>query len=370
MRNPSILLALSSTLSLAAQQQHDVSWRGAAHSLDELRAQCPAAGPVAARWQTFAAEQHYRLVLADDGLVLAVLPDSFAMKSRTKEHAEVSAMLDLLRDATAVVQPLLGLVPAEQAPVVVVAARDRGRDALLQHVASLDPRLTAWASGPARQVTGFILSEPLVAAWVDDAGGLEEWHRHNELIHRAAQLLLRSRAPQLPPWFALGFGWHVEETVLGGIYCFPHRSGFVWATEHTGWGLALAHDLQPARRKKANLPATLTLGEIAGWEPAAGSDKTFERSKALLAFGLVRFLAHERPHRFAEVASQLDAAIQKGWKRWISEHEWTTDPDYRLPEEQQLEALRMADPEVLAQATKWFLAKKANERRRPPHAKR
>ena len=67
---------------------------------------------------------------------------------------------------------------------------------------------------------------------MENPAGMEEWDIENELVHRLAHLLLLRRFGQQPFWLTMGFSWYVEKEMRGAIYCYPYRSGFVWASEH------------------------------------------------------------------------------------------------------------------------------------------
>jgi hypothetical protein len=360
-----VSLVLSTAASLAGQS---LAWKGAEVPSDQLDALPSQARATVRAWLPFAESTGYRLVLDPAGELLLVLHAGHARKDPRHERPEVRKLVEALSQTQAAVAPLLGEAEDGLAPAVLVATVQADYRALLAQVARLDPRVKGWAEARAGQVAGFVLSEPLVAAWLDDGVGQEEWDPRNELVHRAAQLLLRRRAAQLPPWFALGFGWHVEDLVLGGIYCFPHRQGFVWATEHAGWGKRLAAAFKPSRRKAAGLPAELTMAEFGAWDPMRETGD-FDVDRALIAFGAVRFVAVWHPQDFAGLARGFDAAIRSGWKVTISATEWTTDPDYQLPVEAQLEVLEAVEPGFLSAVTAAFVrdvlgpARRADRRR-------
>jgi hypothetical protein len=342
-------------------QATDAVWRGNSVATEALASAQPAAAAALRAWSGFAGPRGYRLVLADDGDTLLVLSGTYARRKPKKEHNDVEVMLKAVRGAAACVQRCVA-PPAAAPPVVVACVKTVDYPALLQFVAGLDARNQEWCQRTATTVAGFVLSQPLVAAWIEDPSGVDEWHPVNELVHRTAQLLLRRHAGRLPDWFVLGFGWHVEDTVLQSIYCFPHRASFVSAAEHTDWGLLLAHRFKKGRREESGLPPLLTIEELADWRPAADEEWT-PANGSMLAFGLVRYLAHERPAAVLPFAQQCHAAIEKGSIVKLSEHEWTTNPAFMIPARQQLELLEPHCPNVLAAATAWLQAKKANERR-------
>lgn len=342
-------------------QEATITWRGEVRALDGLGADAALAVPTAKAWLPFANDARCRLVLSDDARVLLVLCETYARRLPKKEHHDVEVMLDLTRNTCAVTDRIFASPPGSS-PLVVLGIRTADYPKLLAQMAKLDPRLENWASGAGQSVNGFILSDPLIAAWIDDPAGVDQWYPCNELVHRTAQLLIRRRAPQLPAWFLLGLGWHVEDTVQSCVYCFPHRSGFVAESDHTDWGLWLANNFKPSRRKKDGKEPLLGMREFADWTPDASKDE-FATGKVYMAFGVARYLAHEHTGAILALAEKFNAAIEKGSKVVISETEWRTVPDYRIPIADQLAMLEEIEGDLLVKATDYFQRKKANERR-------
>ncbi|HLQ37670.1 MAG TPA: hypothetical protein VK348_07705, partial [Planctomycetota bacterium] len=322
---------------LLLAQESTVTWKGEPKTLEALRAEAPAVAETVGNWLHFADALHYRLVLSDDRRVLLGLSDTFARKPR-KEHHEVEVMLELMRDTAMVTDRIIAPAGKEQPPFVIFSVRTADYPKLVAHVGELDSKLQEWAGQAGLLVTGFILSEPLVGAWIEDPAGVDEWHPYNELVHRTAELLIRARAPQLPAWLMLGLGWHVEDTVRSCVYCFPHRSSFVAATDHTDWGLWLANNFKKERREKAKKPAVLGVDEFVAWKPKVERDE-FE-GKAYIAFGVARYLAQEHTVQLQALAEKFNAATLKGSRIMTSETEWRTDPDYQMPAADQLALLQ------------------------------
>jgi hypothetical protein len=302
-------------------------------------------------WLPFAEARGYRLVISEPEDLILLLHAGHARTQARRERPTVQKFVSALTAARGCVGPLLPEAPEDAAPAVLVGTVEADYAELLAHITRVEPRIAGWAAARAGNVAGFVLSEPCVAAWLDDGRGQEEWDARHELVHRAAQLLLRRAAPQQPSWASLGLGWHVEESVLGAIYCFPHRAGFVWAAEHTGWEGRLKTAFQANRRRGRELPPVLGIDEIADWDPMR--DETgFDADRALVAFGLARHLADIGAA--SAVFRDFDAAIRAGWKVRISDTEWTTDPDYRLPPSAQDEILERGEPGFLRAATDAF----------------
>lgn len=345
----------------------ELTWSGRIAPLAEIREQLrDATADAVTTWWSFASEHGYRLVLDDAQTVLLVLHEGHARTRSRRERPSVEKFLAALGEVRELALPLLPEVGGDVPPAVLVGAVEKDYAALLDHVARVEPRIAGWAAARAGSVAGFVLSEPLVAAWLDDGRGQEEWDARHELVHRAAQLLLRRSAPQQPPWVALGFGWHVEDGVLGSIYCFPHRAGFVWAAEHSGWAGRLRTAFQASRRRAAGRPLVVAMDEIAGWDPMRDPEG-FDADRALLAFGLVRHLCDLGAGAAADAFRGFDAAIRAGWKVQLSETEWTTDPDFRLPAARQQEVLDASEEGFLDSATEAFakgrLGRTASRRR-------
>jgi hypothetical protein len=80
----------------------------------------------------------------------------------------------------------------------VIGVRRANYPKVLAQVVAVQPRVKDWTDGAARSVTRLILSNPLVAEFLGDPEGVEEWQIGNDLVHRTARLLVRSSAPQLP----------------------------------------------------------------------------------------------------------------------------------------------------------------------------
>jgi hypothetical protein len=313
-------------------------------------------------WLAFADALGYRLVLSDDCRVLLGLSGTFARTKPKKEHREVEVMLGLIRDTCAVTDRFAGASAKEPPPCVILCARTADYAKVVGQIGSIDPRLKDWSERAGAAAMGFVLSDPLVAAWIEDPVGVQEWHPYNELVHRTAQLIIRERAPRVPAWLLLGLAWHVEDTVRGSIYCFPHRTSFVWATEHTDWGLWLANAFKKERRDKAKRPQTVGIDEFADWRPDSGRDE-YDLGRAYISFGVARYLAHEHTAAVRSLAEKLSAAAEKGSRITVSPTEWRTDPDYHLPSAEQLALLCEIDEQLLAKVTGYFQKRKANERR-------
>lgn len=353
------VLTLLSCLGVCLPAQDEVSWRGELRAIDALDGAPAAVVDTLKAWSPYARERGGRLVLSDDRRILLVVGDNHARKGK-KEPKSIEKMLSKGAETLAATDRFLP--PASDRPLVVVCARTVDYPRLLGHVAVLEPRLVDWASTMANRVTGFALAEPLCAAWIEDPRDVEEWRPENELVHRLAQLTLRSRAKALPDWLLVGMAWHVEDAVCGGIYCFPNRSSFVSVNEHTGWGQQIANQFKAATRKKAGRAPTLQIEEFASWRPGA-SGTEYTDGTVCTVFGIARYLATQHPQAVPALVAAMAKAHEDGSRVWVSEFEWRTDPDYRVPADAQQRMLEAIDPRLMEAASAWFAAKKAADRR-------
>jgi hypothetical protein len=343
-----------------AQDVH-LTWRGEPLTGESL-AQAPTAVRRAiAAWSGFAATTGGRMVLSEDRRTLLVLGAAHLRKLEHKELREVDSRVRMIDQTSTIGDGALPNWPADAVPCVLVGVRSAHYRTLLDHLAVLDPRLADWAASAARQVAGFVLTEPLVGAWIEDPPGVAEWQPHNEMVHRAMQLQVRGRVGDLPAWLTLGMAWHAEDMVCRSIYCFPYRDGFVSVGTHSDWGLWLANEFKKGKRKSKGQPEGITLEEFAMWQPGVSSGE-FDATKALLAFGFTRFLLHEHGPRLAPVLVSIREELERGRITWISANEWTTNPGYQLPAAEQLRLLSVLDPKVLDGATEFLRKKLANRR--------
>ena len=259
---PRGIAAVVATLVLVALSHAGtgVTWKGKKVDLATPPADFPGDAKEAcealAGW---AGEHGYKLDLDRSGRALVL---STANGSKWVKHAESAlALVDELERARAA--PSGPHSPAPEAPpaqpaakwgtserkldtgtfVLVVVKKPEDHGTLLARLAEITPYLASWAKSSTPQ-PGFALGEPLVGAVVLGLPENKEWNAENEFVHRAAELALQRMYGRQPYWLLQGFAWHAEMELRRGIYCFPYRSGFVWAVEHTGWRARVA----PARR--------------------------------------------------------------------------------------------------------------------------
>ena len=194
--------------------------------------------------------------------------------------------------------------------------------------------------------SGFTFETPLVGAWRPVPEN-EEWDERAELINRVARLMLtREYGPQ-PFWLSMGFAWNVEEEMLGGIWCYPFRAGFVWATEHTAW----PKDLKKSFSDRGDYP--LQPDELCEWTP-----RTYDARSAPLAFGMVHFLAEHHPEDLPGLFDAYHKAWSAGSVLVKDDGTWERKPDFSLPVEEQAKLLvRTTRDDLFEQVTKYFSKK-------------
>ena len=172
----------------------------------------------------------------------------------------------------------------------------------------------------------------------------EEWHPDGELVNRIARLLLLRRFGRLPHWFEQGYAWHAEIALRGGVFCFPYRREFVYATEHVGWDAVVRARLA----NRASRP--LVLDEFASWPRHTYSD-TFGK----LSWGMVTFLLHAHPDALPALLESFRVFRDANDRVKVSDSEWHRDPEYSIPLDVQGRLLREhLAPDWLERATRFL----------------
>ncbi len=350
-----IIAFLASFASLDAQTAVDgiVTWREDQRAIESLTAEEGLGpGPIAAvnTWASWAAERDYRLVLTDDGSVLLVFSETYARRQRGRR--EDSTMLRFLSSVEKTIAEVDRLIPpavipdAQSKTIVVIGVRQEHYPDVLEAVATQHETLREWTSAAALSRSGFMLGEPLVAVWIEDPPGMEEWNRENEVVHRVAAELLARYAPNLPKWLQVGVGWHIEDRVMDSIYCLPYRTGFVSVYDHTDWDRNLMQLFKRRRR------TPLELQEVAEWIPREG----YDRDKAYIAFGISRYLADHAPESLPPILRELNEQITEKRKVPTGEYTWIVDTNYSLPIPEQLAFFeKHAGETFLTEVTRFFI---------------
>jgi len=196
-----------------------------------------------------------------------------------------------------------------------------------------DPTLKDWAQ-TAKDQYGFSIPRPLTAAWIEGGRINEEWNAKSELVHRTVGLLMWRNFGELPFWFQLGLCWHVEMELCDGVWCFPYRDGFVWASEHTGWGRTLSSRM----RRRRDVP--FSLGDVTRMTRKVVRTKESDvpyRDEYLLTWGTVRALAWNTDLSFqlSKLCEALrEHRLEKG-RRWVDKENWELILGYSIPVEEQ-----------------------------------
>lgn len=354
----------------------EFEWVGKQHVLENPpESLAPGALRALEFWQPFAERHAYRLILVDDQRIVLLLPDREASATKTvrlveRALARADALLPAPKERrTEPSAPgLPGFSPedlfgdrwqgkrtTDEAP-----ARPRWGDAetaldsetgvlgqfrsMEEYAAALDllgesfPYLGGWLA-EGKDSVGCVLEQPLFAACLESAPGLEEWSLDNELVHRSAQLIVLRRFQQLPPWLTQGIAWNVEFDLLKGIYCFPWRSEFVSAGEHDSWERELRERFS-GRRAELLKAADLT----------ACRRGAFDRGGAIAAFGAVRHLARSSPHALSACAEDL-RFLHRKLGREAAPRGGAVPSDFRLSDEVQRQTL---EEHFGAEVWKWL----------------
>lgn len=329
----------------SAHNAAQIRWNGEEYSADELPASLGDVARTAVEaWSQWADENGYRLELDQDRRVMLVVESS--RRSTKKLWSLVDQGLELLDELIPSVpaHPLSGRSPigdnqiaklsnsaapstADALPgprALVLFELHDGQDyaALLDAVAEQQPYLADWVQG-AKSTGGFTLERPLIAGWVENGAGREEWNPANELVHRLAHMYLLERYSQLPFWLTTGLVWQIEQEVCGDIYSFPYRDGFVGVVEHDGWRPQLK-----SAYKKAKQPVSMET--LTSWTRGRYDDQSASHS-----WGTGRFLVHKAPEALPGLLADFSRQHLENSVVHHGDGTWTRLPDYRIPTAEQ-----------------------------------
>ncbi len=333
-------------------------WRGEVYELGEDDAGLPEelgedARAALTRWMPLAKRYGLELALSEDELLLLCI-------EKGREEA-----LETAEAAAAIVNALLPTPDRADAPKKLRVRIDRpdgsweeswssdntserlGKgtavllqmregvqyESLLRRLKSDDPTLTDWAK-MAKTQYGFAIPRPLVAAWIEGGRINEEWNSKSELVHRAVSLLLWRNFGEIPFWIQLGLCWHVEMELCKGVWCFPYREGFVWASEHTGWDRTLKSRMKKRSKQPFSInDVTRMTREVV---KTSESDVPY-RDSYLITYGTIRCIAWNTDLSlyFAEVCEALRIHRLENGRRWIDKENWELILGYRIPAEEQ-----------------------------------
>ena len=207
-------------------------------------------------------------------------------------------------------------------PVLFMLASADAMNVVRAHLAEGNEYLRAWAARAAEN--GFVLGKPLAGAWLVSGPGLEEYSPKNELVNRLTRLVLLQRYGRLPRWLSEGLAWQAENELLGSVYCFPRRNGFVFCTEHTGWGTVV-------QRRFAHAKEGIALPDLA----RIRFDGEFSLTDSQCAWVASEFLVREHPDAIAPLLLALARDRDAHHRRDLGGGRWELIPDYESPLEVQ-----------------------------------
>ena len=272
-----------------------VRWKSRPYPIDELPAELgDEPGKAARAWTDWCAEHRYAMELDDGGRVLLVT--AVGSTKRAKARALVkktSKQFDKILPAPTetaghpgeVAQWGAGSTPLDHETAVLFVLRDADDQArLLEELARKHSYLSGWTES-AKNFVGFVLERPLVGAYLESAANLKEWRPENELVHRLTELLFLRRFGRQPWWLQQGIAWNVEIATLKGVYCFPYRSEFIYATEHGAW----PDNVKGLYTRKGKDAKPLDLERLTNW--TRGS---YRSQEAWTAWGAAHFLIKEQ----------------------------------------------------------------------------
>lgn len=203
-----------------------------------------------------------------------------------------------------------------QTMTLFVATDQDDFESLLKDLAARFPYLETW-SREATALQGFVLGDPLCAAYLERPDGVEEWDPEHELVNRFARLCLLRRFGDLPNWLVQGYAWHMEIALKGAVYCFPWRDEFVWATEHAGWPAAVKDRYQKER---------LAAGHFMGWKRGKYVD---DAAKASWAF--TRYLVTRERDKLPELLDELRVFREEHGRIQDDPASWRRNLEYEIP---------------------------------------
>jgi hypothetical protein len=237
----------------------------------------------------------------------------------------------------------IGLPPYEEQPILLFHLTELEQQmTVLQRLAFDHPHLQGWlAEGGTR--AGFAVEWPHVGAWLETPQN-EEWSPEAELVNRVAQLMAMRRFGHLPFWLRMGLAWKVEWDVIGGIYCFPYRAGFVWATEHNAW----PSDLAKMYADRKDYP--IQPGELDEWPR-----ETYREEFAKRSFGFVSFLVDNFPDRLTPLLERAREEHERGSLRATAGGGWERVPSFETSAKRLFEHLiELTRPDVAVELTTYL----------------
>ncbi len=216
----------------------------------------------------------------------------------------------------------------DRRPAVLMLLRNGGEFAKsLAFVVKLEPYLKSWTAEAAKQ-SGYALERPLCGAMVVNQPDQEEWNPDNEIVNRCMQTMVLRRFGMQPYWVMQGLGWLAEMRVEKGVFCFPYRTGFVSAYEHTDWDKLLATEFKERTSKP------LAIDEFAGWKRG-----TWDGRAAHMAWGVVDHLASTKPRELSGLLEEFRVRREANSRIEHADGTWVRDRDFELALDDQKRAL-------------------------------
>ena len=338
---PLTLALLSCALPARAGDRVNVRWQGKTGTSAQLPAGFPEpAHAVLTTWEPFLKKAGYKADADATGRCLLLTSEKGShADEQLRQLGKVAGWLDAHFPAPGAEKT----APVCAALFVLRNPEEYGE--LLAQLAVVEPTLASWTTD-AKKDTGFVLLQPLCAAFLESAPGLKEWSPAHELVDRCAQLLLVQRFGEQPYWIQQGVAWSAEWGFDSTIYSFPYRHEFVAVTEHGAW----PGDLKAALAARGEKP--LELSEFAlmrrgHWDP----------ERARLAFGCASFLALQPGPKVAQALADLQAYRDENNRKDQGDGTWVRDPLYEIPVDKQLELLeRQLGPKLMERVSA-FLSK-------------
>jgi hypothetical protein len=189
-------------------------------------------------------------------------------------------------------------------------------ESLLRELSTRFPFLQVWAH-EAKALQGFVLGDPLCAAYLENPAGVEEWDPDHELVNRFARLSLLRRFGDLPNWFVQGYAWHMEIALQGSVYCFPWRDEFVYATEHGGWPQVVE-----ARYQKLSLKPT----DFMGWRRGK-----YLEPEAKASWATTEYLIAKQKAKLPALLDQLRVFREEHGRIQDDASNWRRNLEYEIP---------------------------------------
>ncbi len=277
-----------------------VHWQRKTFEPGQWPVELPAAGQsLISSWRGWAQEMGYRMDFDPDMRVMS-LSSTAHNRSVCKEDKLVERTLRAFDRRLQAPSSRPGgsddglIEERVEAPVTLLRLNNRADYlTVLDFLSVTHPELRTWAQDMESQ-SGFILAEPLCAAWIENGVEQDGYRPGNEMVHRLASALCQSRFGIVPHWLERGVAWDVEFEVQHSIHCFPDRDGDIDNDQHKQW----EQDLKDLWRNRTN--ASLALEDMAIWQPG-----TYNETCAGMSWALVRFLQEYREDSLSPILYDL-----------------------------------------------------------------